>query len=155
MLSALIALLAVATAAADDAAVVSAYNAHKGELHRAVKAYNHAARKAARTQKRRWFRRTIRADKRINRVLARQAAAMADQQPSSDTGRRGQRCAIAETRYWRKANRVEIASIRAFLNGHRHRADRLLARANRIMKRKTAPKDRCRRRAFKKIPPPQ
>ena len=40
----LTALLVPATATADDAAVESAYNAHKGELARAVKAYVRAAR---------------------------------------------------------------------------------------------------------------
>jgi putative protein kinase ArgK-like GTPase of G3E family len=149
--AAVAAIAAPAGASAKDADVVAAYKSHRPALERAVDAYKHAVRKARRTQKRRWYRRLIAVDKRMNRVLTRLVTAVEKRHPSTKTGSRGKRCTLAAHRYWRKANRLEIAAVRAFLNGNRRRADRLIARGTRIMRRKALPNDRCRKRAFRKI----
>jgi hypothetical protein len=76
---------------------------------------------------------------------------VAAQQPSTPNGEKARRCTIAEHRAWRRANLAEMASLRAYLHGHRARARRLLARANRIQRTQQFPNSRCCRKAFAAI----
>jgi hypothetical protein len=150
VLCAALAVLA-APAAADDDAIVAAYDHAYPALKRAGKAYLRALRAAQRTDYgRRPLRRIIKADARINRLLARITRNVGRQKASSETGARAQRCIARSNHWWRRANLLEMRAARAGIHHRWKRFDRLYARSDRVFghARKYL---KCRRRALKEL----
>jgi hypothetical protein len=140
-----------APAAADDAAVLSAYRHGQPAVKRAVKAYLRAIRAVQRTDfGRRALRRVIRADRLINRALTRVTRNVGGQKASTETGTQLQRCNAKHYRQWRRANLFEIRAARAGIHHRWKRLDRLYERADRAARR-GLPYRRCERRALKEL----
>ncbi len=159
-LRALLALALATTAAgalapaaqADDAGVFAAYNARQAnELDPAAVAYARAAKRSRRSGTDRAYRSVIRADRAMNAVLARIGREVKAQRASSETGGGARRAALAEVRAWLKANRLEIRALRAVIAGRRTEGERLVARADRTMRRQTYPSGRRAVRRFKAV----
>jgi len=131
-----VALLAAAPAAsADDASLFNAYNARQGEVDAAGDQYSRAVRRATRKKTARAFRGIIRANNRINAVLAMIKSELAAQAASSEHGRRARVHAFREVRWWRRANNFESKAIRVGLRGHSARARALFRRGSRTIRR--------------------
>jgi len=131
-LVALLALLALAPAArADDAGVFDAYVAGQPPVDKAGTAYRNAFRRYRRSESARDLRAIIRADRRLNRALAKIVPAVRGEEASSRAGERARNAALTEMRVWIAANRLQIGSLRAALAGRTGRSDRLFRRASR------------------------
>ena len=122
-------------ASADDASLFGAYNARQGDVNAASDEYIRAVRRFNRHATARNLRRIIRADRHINAVLTAIKSDLADQQASSEHGRKARASAFREVRWWRRANNFEIRSIRAALHGHPAASRRWLRRADRTVQR--------------------
>jgi hypothetical protein len=130
------ALAAAPAASADDAGLFAAYNARQeSEVDPAAEAYADAVRRARRRNTAAAWRAVIRTDRGINRVLTAIELDLTAQVASSEPGGRARTAGLREVRGWRTANRYEIRSIRALLDGRLARANELLERATRLMRR--------------------
>lgn len=136
LLATTLALLGAAPASADDASVVSAYDARQPSgLKTAVARYVEARKRWDRSRSARAVGAIIRADKRINAVLKRIERAVEAQRASSDKGRNGRSLALREIRGWRRANALERRGLRALLEGRQATAVHLGERATRTFNR--------------------
>lgn len=140
-------LVSAPAARADDAAVFAVYD-DQAQLDTIVGAQRAVVREKSGRARARGI---IRTDRRMNRELARIGDALAGAEASTDDGRAAQDLGVRETRAWRKANRLEVRSIRAYYAGRARRYERLLARANRTMKRRTFPSGKKAVRRFKAV----
>jgi hypothetical protein len=131
----LAALVAAPPALADDASLFGAYNARQGDVNAAGDEYLRAVRRFNRHPTARNLRRIVRADRHINAVLTAIKSDLADQQASSDHGRKARASAFREVRWWRRANIFEIRSIRAALHGRRAAARYWIRRADHTVQR--------------------
>jgi hypothetical protein len=131
-----VALLAAAPAAsADDASLFNAYNARQHQIDDAADRYSRAVRRATRRGTARAFRGIVRANNRMNGILATIKSELAAQPASSAHGRRARVRAFREVRWWRRANSFESRAIQVGLRGHSARARSLFRRADRTMVR--------------------
>ena len=125
-----------ASAAADDAGLFAAYDGRQTtDLKAATDRYLRAVRRASRTGSARSLRRVIAADRALNRVLRSIGRGVSAQAPSSATGSGARTAALNEIRGWRRANNLEIRSVRAAIARRRATSERLLRRANRTYRR--------------------
>ena len=144
VVAALALLVPAAPAVADDASLFAAYDSKQPRaLDKVVRSYVRHVRRFDRShnrhRRRRWARATIRDDRRMNRVLTGIRRGIAGEEASSEGGKRAKSFALKEIDAWRRANRLEVRSLRAWIHGRRHRSRRLLLRASRIMRRQTYP----------------
>lgn len=139
-----------APALADDASLFAAYDGRQaGELKDAGRVYVHWAHRWNRSHgSRTSSRHLIAADRGIDAVLARIAADIRAQQPSSANGAKAKRYALAEIAGWQRANGYEVRGLRSWLAHHPKKSDAWFRRGDRTWKRDTAPNGRRAVRAF-------
>ena len=127
-----------ATASASDQSIWDTWNgAHAKALNDAADANGKAVKRMVRSEYRkpRLIRKAIRSFNPLRRVLGKIAAAVREESASSENGRDAKALILKSLRTWRSALALNQRALRQVLRGNRKRAQRMLKRVVRMLKK--------------------